>query len=122
MSQYFTGLKSRTDEARLVAARNLQKFVSTELRELPAEKYTEVLDEINQNIFSLMSSPELHEKKGGILAIGKPRFAESATSSSLCNVAQPLSILEVSLYSLIIPRCYIYTPRCLFPWERFHKM
>ena len=61
---------------RLKAARNLQKFVSTELRELPAEAYSKELDEINQNIFGLMSSPELHEKKGGVLAIGE--FAESA--------------------------------------------
>ena len=71
MSQFFPGLKSRTDEGRLKAARNLQKFVSTELRELPAERYSTVLDEINQNIFALVSSPELHEKKGGVLAIGK---------------------------------------------------
>lgn len=70
MSQFFSGLKSRTDEVRLTAARNLQKFVSTELRELPADTYSTVLDEINQNIFALMSSPELHEKKGGVLAIG----------------------------------------------------
>ncbi len=71
MSQFFVGLKSRTDEVRLKAARNLQKFVSTELRELPAETYSAVLDEINQNIFALMSSAELHEKKGGVLAIGE---------------------------------------------------
>lgn len=81
MSQFFPGLKSRTDEARLKAARNLQKFVSTELRELPAERYSTVLDEINQNIFALVSSPELHEKKGGVLAIGKS--ADSATKWSL---------------------------------------
>lgn len=76
MSQFFPGLKHRTDEVRLKAARNLQKFVSTELRELPADAYSKQLDEINQNIFGLMSSPELHEKKGGILAIGES--AESA--------------------------------------------
>ena len=71
VSQFFTALKSRADDVRLKAARNLQKFVSTELRELPAEKYSSVLDEINQKIFGLMSSPELHEKKGGVLAIGE---------------------------------------------------
>ena len=71
MSQFFSGLKSRTDEVRLKSARNLQKFVSTELREFPEDKYSTVLDEINQNIFGLMSSPELHEKKGGVFAIGK---------------------------------------------------
>ena len=45
--------------------------MSTELRELPAERYGGVLDEINQGIFSLISSAEIHENKGGILAIGE---------------------------------------------------
>ena len=73
MAQFFTaaGLKSRNDAARLRSARDLQKYVSTELRELPAEDSSEVLDDVNQNIFSLISSQEVHEKKGGILAIGE---------------------------------------------------
>ncbi len=71
MAKFFAGLKSRSDEVRVREARNLQKFVSTELRELPAETYSKELNEINQSIFALMSSSELHEKKGGILAIGK---------------------------------------------------
>ena len=71
MSQFLSGLKSRSDEVRLKAARDLQRFVSTELRELPAERYGSTLDEINQSIFALVSSPEVHEKKGGILAIGE---------------------------------------------------
>lgn len=76
MSEYFPGLRSRADDVRLKAARDLQRYVSTELRELEAEDYNTELDVINQNIFGLMSSPELHEKKGGVLAIGKS--AESA--------------------------------------------
>ncbi len=75
MSQFLPGLKSRSEESRLRAARDLQRFVSTELRELPAERYGSALDEINQGIFSLISSPEVHEKKGGILAIGKVRVS-----------------------------------------------
>ena len=71
MAQYFPGLKSRNDAARLRAARDLQKYVSTELRELPDEQSSEILDDVNQNIFSLISSQEVHEKKGGILAIGE---------------------------------------------------
>ena len=70
MAQYVTGLKSRSDETRLKTALELQKYVNTELRELPAERYGGVLDEINQSIFALISSAEVHEKKGGILAIG----------------------------------------------------
>ncbi len=70
---FFTvsGLKSRNDETRLKGANDLQKFVSTELRELPAERHSSALDDINSNIFSLVSSQEVHEKKGGILAIGE---------------------------------------------------
>ena len=65
------GLRSRVDEVRLKAARDLQRYVSTELRELPAERYSSSLDDINQTIYSLISSQEVHEKKGGILAIGE---------------------------------------------------
>ena len=71
MAQFFPGLKSRTSEVQLKAARDLQRYVSTELRELPAERYSSSLDDINQSIYSLISSQEVHEKKGGILAIGE---------------------------------------------------
>lgn len=74
-----TGLKSRNDETRLKAANDLQKFVSTELRELPAELHSSTLDDINSNIFSLVSSQEIHEKKGGILAIGEKHKITSHT-------------------------------------------
>ena len=67
----YAGLRSRVDEVRLKAARDLQRYVSTELRELPAERYSSSLDDINQSIYSLISSQEVHEKKGGILAIGE---------------------------------------------------
>lgn len=67
----YAGLRSRSDEVRLKAARDLQRFVSTELRELPPERYSSSMDDINQSIYSLISSQEVHEKKGGILAIGE---------------------------------------------------
>ena len=69
----YAGLRSRTDEVRLKAARDLQRFVSTELRELPPERYSSSMDDINQSIYSLISSQEVHEKKGGILAIGESK-------------------------------------------------
>ena len=73
MSQFFAALKSRSDATRLRAARDLQKYVSTELRELPTERYGSILDDVNQHIFVLIQSQEVHEKKGGILAIGEER-------------------------------------------------
>lgn len=71
VAQFFDGLKSRSDEVRLKAARSLQKYVSTEMRELPTERFSSTLDLINTKVHGLVSSPELHEKKGGVLAIGK---------------------------------------------------
>lgn len=86
MAQTFpghAGLKSRTDEVRLKAARDLKRYVSTELRELPAERYSSSMDDINQSIYSLISSQEVHEKKGGILAIGESEMARQFGSDTL---------------------------------------
>ncbi len=71
VGQFFDGLKSRSDEVRLKAARSLQKYVCTEMRELPHERFNSTLDLINTKVHGLVSSQELHEKKGGVLAIGK---------------------------------------------------
>lgn len=83
MSHFFTpsGLRSRSDEVRLKAARDLQKFVSTELRELPDDRCAPILEEVNQNIFTLVSSAEVHEKKGGILAIGERSFGTNMAAN-----------------------------------------
>lgn len=70
MAQYFTNLKSKNEETRLKAARDLQKYVQIELRELPADRHQAQLDAINSSIYELITSSEVHEKKGGILAIG----------------------------------------------------
>ena len=71
MAQYFTSLKSKNEDTRLKAARDLQKYVQIELRELPADRHQAQLDAINSSIYDLITSSEVHEKKGGILAIGK---------------------------------------------------
>ena len=47
--EFFVNLRSRSEEVRLRAARDLQKYVSTELRELPT--CGQQLDEINQHIY-----------------------------------------------------------------------
>ena len=44
MQQRLNGLKSRSDESRLQAAKDLQHYVSTELREASAEQYTSFMD------------------------------------------------------------------------------
>lgn len=71
MLQFVTGLKSRHEESRAKAARDLYHYVTTELREVPAEDLTSFMDEFNHHIFEMVSSSDTNEKKGGILAIGR---------------------------------------------------
>ncbi|XP_071482072.1 serine/threonine-protein kinase mTOR-like [Diadema antillarum] len=69
MNSLIGGLKSRHDDVRTRAAKNLQHYVSTELREVSADERTSFMDELNHHIFELVSSQDVNEKKGGILAI-----------------------------------------------------
>ena len=71
MAQFVSGLKSRNEETRTKTANELHHFVSTELREMPIEEHTRFMDEFNHHIFELVSSNDLNERKGGILAIGE---------------------------------------------------
>lgn len=45
--------------------------MKTELREVSAEELASFMDEFNHHIFEMVSGSDVHEKKGGILAIGK---------------------------------------------------
>ncbi|XP_041377661.1 serine/threonine-protein kinase mTOR-like isoform X2 [Gigantopelta aegis] len=69
MNQFIAGLKNKNEEVRGKAATDLHHFVSTELREMPVEEHTAFMDEFNHHIFEMVSSTELNERKGGILAI-----------------------------------------------------
>jgi len=71
MQSLLAGLKSRSDETRLQAAKDLQHYVSTELREASPEQLTSFMDDFNHHIFEMVSSSDANEKKGGIMAIGK---------------------------------------------------
>lgn len=70
MPQFIAGLKNRNEETRIKTANDLHRFVSTELREMPFEEHTAFMDKFYHQIFELVSSSDLNEKKGGILAIG----------------------------------------------------
>ena len=70
MQQFVSGLKSRNDETRQKAARELHHYVSTELREVSVDDLTTFMDEFNHHIFEMVSSQDVNEKTGGILAIG----------------------------------------------------
>ncbi|XP_071144772.1 serine/threonine-protein kinase mTOR-like isoform X1 [Mytilus edulis] len=69
MPQFIAGLKNRNEETRIKTANDLHRFVSTELREMPFEEHTAFMDKFYHQIFELVSSSDLNEKKGGILAI-----------------------------------------------------
>ncbi|XP_071946239.1 serine/threonine-protein kinase mTOR-like [Antedon mediterranea] len=69
LQQFVSGLKSRNDEVRNKAAKNLQHYVTTELREVSAEEYNSFMTTLDHNIVQLVSSTDVIEKKGGIIAI-----------------------------------------------------
>ena len=111
MAQFFPGLKSRNDVTRLRAARDLQKYVSTELRELPAESYSTKLDEVNQSIFSLISSQEVHEKKGGILAIGEGQILRELSTDDFDKLS---TISVVQSIACFMTQCRTHTHTHVF--------
>ncbi|ESO95689.1 hypothetical protein LOTGIDRAFT_214800 [Lottia gigantea] len=67
--QFVAGLKNRNEEVRNKTVNELHHFVSTELREMPVEEHMAFMDDFNHHIFEMVSSSDLNEKKGGILAI-----------------------------------------------------
>ncbi|XP_058788970.1 serine/threonine-protein kinase mTOR isoform X2 [Phymastichus coffea] len=62
-------LKSKHEEVRAKAARELSLYVKTELREATQDEITAFMDEFNHHIFEMVSGSDINEKKGGILAI-----------------------------------------------------
>nr|WBK62802.1 target of rapamycin [Sogatella furcifera] len=69
LQQFVAGLKSKSQETRTKAARDLYLYVKTELREVSAEELTAFMDEFNHHIFEMVSGSDVNEKKGGIVAI-----------------------------------------------------
>ncbi|KAI8439629.1 hypothetical protein MSG28_013348 [Choristoneura fumiferana] len=67
--QFVAGLKSRNVDLQIKTARELYHYAKTELREVPQDELTQFLDEFNHQIFEMVSSSDVHEKKGGVLAI-----------------------------------------------------
>lgn len=70
VTAFVAGLKSRNVDVQTKTARELYHYAKTELREVPQEELTQFLDEFNHQIFEMVSSNDVHEKKGGVLAIG----------------------------------------------------
>ncbi|KAG8568463.1 hypothetical protein GDO81_014010 [Engystomops pustulosus] len=70
LQQFANALRSKNEETRTKAAKDLQHYVTTELREVSQEEATQFYDELNHFIFEFVSSSDASERKGGILAIG----------------------------------------------------
>ncbi|KAG5896958.1 hypothetical protein JTB14_024805 [Gonioctena quinquepunctata] len=66
---FVTNLKSRHEHIRLKTVNELSLYVKSELREATPDEINSFLDEFNHQIFDLVSSSDVNEKKGGILAI-----------------------------------------------------
>ncbi|XP_018572076.1 serine/threonine-protein kinase Tor [Anoplophora glabripennis] len=69
LQQFVTNLKSRHESVRHKTAQELSLYVKSELREATPDEINTFLEEFNHHIFEMVSSNDVNEKKGGILAI-----------------------------------------------------
>ncbi|KAJ6656782.1 hypothetical protein lerEdw1_003113 [Lerista edwardsae] len=90
LQQFAGGLKSRNEEARTKAAKDLQHYVTMELREMSQEESTRFYDQLNHHIFELVSSSDANERKGGILAIASLIGVEGGNATRIGRFANYL--------------------------------
>ncbi|XP_050299177.1 serine/threonine-protein kinase Tor [Anthonomus grandis grandis] len=69
VSQFVSGLKSKNEQTRTRAVKELFMYVKNDLRDASPDEVNLFLDEFNHHIFDMVSSNDVNEKKGGILAI-----------------------------------------------------
>lgn len=63
------GFKSRSSQNK--TSRDFLLYLKTELREMPPDESQAFIDEFNHRIIEMISSSDVVEKKGGVLAISK---------------------------------------------------
>uniref|UniRef100_A0A8C8SCR5 Serine/threonine-protein kinase TOR n=1 Tax=Pelusios castaneus TaxID=367368 RepID=A0A8C8SCR5_9SAUR len=90
LQQFASGLKSRNEEIRAKAAKDLQHYVTMELREMSQEESTRFYDQLNHHIFELVSSSDANERKGGILAIASLIGVEGGNATRIGRFANYL--------------------------------
>uniref|UniRef100_A0A8C5WSQ4 Serine/threonine-protein kinase TOR n=1 Tax=Laticauda laticaudata TaxID=8630 RepID=A0A8C5WSQ4_LATLA len=90
LQQFAGGLKSRNEETRAKAAKDLQHYVTMELREMSQEESTRFYDQLNHHIFELVSSSDANERKGGILAIASLIGVEGGNATRIGRFANYL--------------------------------
>ena len=90
LQSFVSGLKSRHDDVREKAAKQMQQYVETDLREVSADENASF---VYHSIFEIVSRSELHEKKGGVMAISKGEPLSTPPTHSfnaLCHNITPL--------------------------------
>uniref|UniRef100_A0AAQ4QZI1 Serine/threonine-protein kinase TOR n=1 Tax=Gasterosteus aculeatus aculeatus TaxID=481459 RepID=A0AAQ4QZI1_GASAC len=90
LQQFVSGLKNRNEDTRAKSAKELQHYVTTELRELSQDEATTFYDELNHHIFELVSSSDVNERKGGILAIVSLIGVEGGNATRISRFANYL--------------------------------
>ncbi|KAG9481906.1 hypothetical protein GDO78_010897 [Eleutherodactylus coqui] len=90
LQQFANGLRSRNEDTRTKAAKDLQHYVTTELREVSQEEATQFYDELNHFIFEFVSSSDASERKGGILAIVSLIGVEGGNATRISRFANYL--------------------------------
>jgi len=69
LTRFFQKLKSRDEDERQKAARNLANYVVVQSRELSNESFSRFMNDVNKAVGELVNSQVVHEKLGGIMAI-----------------------------------------------------
>lgn len=82
VNQFVVGLKSRSEDVRFKTANELHHYVTTELREMGSEDVSAFMEEFHHHIFEMVSSSDVNEKKGGILAIVNLLEVDSGNTGS----------------------------------------
>ncbi|XP_053547426.1 serine/threonine-protein kinase mTOR isoform X7 [Bombina bombina] len=90
LQQFANGLRSKSEDVRTKAAKDLQHYVTTELREVSQEEATQFYDELNHFIFEFVSSSDVSERKGGILAIVSLIGVEGGNATRISRFANYL--------------------------------
>lgn len=101
VQQFVSGLKSRHRETQNKAAQDLYLYVKTELRDMSQEELVQFFDDFNHHIFDMVKSSDVHEKKGGVLAISKYQFASNLLFFSSKGKQRSRSSIRTSFFSLM---------------------
>ncbi|CAO1620752.1 unnamed protein product [Jaminaea pallidilutea] len=82
LSRIFVNLRSKDEQYRINAGKDLGQYVSSATAELQGDGLSAFNNDLNRRIFELTHSPNTHEKLGGIIAIESLIELESEDNSA----------------------------------------